>query len=95
MRQKVNDVLMPGNMGTWQDVRGRLNSILHGWSNYFCYGTLAPAYQAVDHHVADRVRYFLKRRSRMTTRGTRKLPDRNIFGPLGVVRLWESRNARP
>jgi len=95
MRQKVNDLLMPGNMGTWPEVRGRLNSILHGWSNYFSYGTLAQAYQAVDHHVTDRVRHFLKKRSRMTTRGTRKLSDRNIFGPLGVLRLWEPRNSRP
>ena len=95
MRQKVNDVLIPGNMGTWPEVRDRLNSILQGWSNYFSYGTLARAYQAVDHHVADRVRHFLRRRRKVHGRGARILADQDIFGPLGVTRLWTPRVARP
>ena len=94
MRQKVNDVLVPGNMGTWPEVRDRLNSIVQGGSNYFSYGTLARAYQAVDHHVADRVRHFLRRRRKVHGRATRLLADREIFGPLGVTRLWTPRPAR-
>jgi RNA-directed DNA polymerase len=95
MRQKVNDVLIPGNMATWPEVRDRLNSILRGWSNYFSYGTLARAYQAVDHHVADRVRHFLRRRHKVHGRAARLLADQDIFGPLGVTRLWRPRVARP
>jgi RNA-directed DNA polymerase len=87
LRQKVNDLLIPGNKGTWPEVRGQLNSILNGWSNYFRYGTVAQAYRAVDRHVADRVRNFLRRRSRVPSRGTRVTPDQQIFGPLGVRRL--------
>jgi RNA-directed DNA polymerase len=87
LRQKVNDVLVPGNQGTWQEVRDRLNGILRGWSNYFRYGTRLQAYRAVDQHVGGRVRHFLRRRRQVSTRGTRLLPDAVIFGPLGVLRL--------
>lgn len=96
LRQKVHDLLIPGNMGTWPEVRGRLNSVLYGWSNYFRYGTLDWAYHAVNHNVADRVRHFLKRRTRISSRGTRVFSDQQIFGSLGVRRLERHlRSARP
>jgi hypothetical protein len=37
-------------------VRGRLNSVLRGWSSYFSYGTRLMAYRAIDNHVYDCVR---------------------------------------
>jgi RNA-directed DNA polymerase len=52
LRAKVNAVLIPGNKGTWPEVRDRLNRILRGWSNYFNYGTRRQAYRAVDNHTA-------------------------------------------
>jgi len=87
LRQKVNEALVPGNKGTWPEVRERLNSILRGWSNYFSYGTRLLAYRVVDNHVADRVRHFLRKRHQIATRGTRVLANQVIFGPLGVLRL--------
>jgi RNA-directed DNA polymerase len=87
LRQKVNDVLMPSNTGTWEEVRDRLNQILRGWSSYFSYGTRLLAYRAADNHVAARVRHFLRRRHQLSSRGTRALADEVIFGPLGVVQL--------
>jgi len=87
LRQKVNDVLMPGNKGAWPEVRDRLNGILRGWSSYFSYGTRLQAYRAVDKHVEERARRFLKQRHHIPTRGTRRLADDVIFGPLGVLRL--------
>jgi len=95
IRQKVNDILIPSNTDPWPEVRDRLNRILQGWSNYFSYGTRARAYRAVDHHVADRVRSFLRRRRQVPGRGTRILADQVIFGPLGVQRLVISQGARP
>jgi RNA-directed DNA polymerase len=95
MRQKVNNLLIPSNTGPWPEVRDRLNRILHGWSNYFSYGTRARAYRAVDHHVADRVRSFLRRRRQAPGRGTRILADQVLFGPLGVQRLVIPQGARP
>lgn len=87
LRQKVKEVLVPGNMGTWSEVRDRLNGILRGWSSYFNYGTRLLAYRAVDHHVAARARHFLRRRHKVPSHGTRLLADDVIFGPLGVLRL--------
>jgi RNA-directed DNA polymerase len=87
LRRKVNEVLVPGNKGSWAEVRDRLNSILRGWSNYFSHGTRLQAYRAVDNHVAERVRRFLKQRHHFHTRGTRALPSETIWGSLGVVHL--------
>ena len=87
LRQKVNEVLVPGNKGAWPEVRNRLNHILRGWSSYFGYGTRLQAYRAVDNHVADRVRHFLRQRHRVPTRGTRAWPPDKIFGALGVLRM--------
>jgi RNA-directed DNA polymerase len=87
LRQKVNEVLIPGNKGAWPEVRNRLNSILRGWSSYFSYGTRLQAYRAVDNHVAERVRHFLRQRHHVTTRGTRTLASEVIFGSLGVLHL--------
>jgi RNA-directed DNA polymerase len=89
LRLKVNAVLVPGNKGTWEEVRDRLNHILRGWSNYFNYGSRRSAYRAVDNHTAERVRHFLRQRHHVPTRGTRLLTDDVIFGPLRVLRLRE------
>ena len=87
LREKVNAVLIPGNKGTWAEVRDRLNRILRGWSNYYNYGTRRQAYRAVDNHTAERVRHFLRQRRHVPTRGTRLLANEVIFGSLGVLRL--------
>jgi RNA-directed DNA polymerase len=87
LRRKVNEVLVPGNKETWPEVCERLNRILRGWSNYFSYGSRLLAYRAVDNHVADRVRHFLRKRHQIATRGTRVLANQVIFGPLDVLRL--------
>src|SRR5947199_201316 len=44
VRRKVHDALVPGNLGTWPEVRDQLNRLLRGWSNYFRYGTRQRAY---------------------------------------------------
>src|SRR5256885_5630090 len=45
---KVSDLLVPGNMGAWHEVRDRLNRLVGGWAAYFSYGTRLMAYRAVD-----------------------------------------------
>ncbi|MCY4232448.1 MAG: hypothetical protein OXE59_01695 [Bacteroidetes bacterium] len=34
----------------------RINWVLTGWSNYFKYGQVSPAYQTVDMHTIKRLR---------------------------------------
>jgi RNA-directed DNA polymerase len=87
VKTKISELLVPGNMGAWPNVRDRLNSLIVGWSAYFSYGTRLPAYRAVDNHVYDRVRHFLARRHKVQGRGTRQFSDGQVFGPLGVLRL--------
>lgn len=80
-------MLVPSNTGPWPEVRDRLNQILRGWSSYFSYGTRLQAYRAIDNHVTDRVRHFLKRRRQLPARGTRVLAHEVILGPLGVLQM--------
>ena len=87
VKRKVNEVLVPGNLKPWTQVRDQLNRLLRGWSAYFGYGTRARAYKAVDHHVCGRVRHFLTRRHKVPNRGTRRFPHDLIYGGLGVLPL--------
>jgi len=87
LKQKVGEVLVPGHKGPWPEVRDRLNRMLRGWSAYFSYGTRTQAYRAVDNHVSQRVRHFLRKRHKVQSRGTSRFSDDAVFGELGVLRL--------
>ena len=87
VKRKVGDLLRPGNQAPWPVVRDQLNSILYGWSGYFGHGTCLMAYRAVDNHVYERVRGFLVRRHKVSSRGTTRFPSGAVFGELGVLRL--------
>ena len=87
IKEKVGDLLVPGNVGTWPEVRDRLNRMLRGWSAYYSYGTRMPAYRAVDNYVYQSVRNFLRRRHKVQSRGTSRFSAEVVFGELGVLRL--------
>src|SRR5215204_349512 len=87
VKAKVGDLLVSGNKDPWPQVCHRLNRLLLGWSAYFGYGTRMPAYRAVDNHVYDRARAFLRKRHKVQGRGTRRFSDDQVFGALGVLRL--------
>jgi RNA-directed DNA polymerase len=95
LRQKVGDVLVRQNIAPWTEVRDRLNRILRGWSNYFSYATRLMAYRAVDNYVYESVRSFLRRRHKVSSRGTAQFSDAAIFGQLGVLRLRDVHLALP
>ena len=87
IKQKVGDLLVPSNVGSWEELRDRLNQILRGWSAYFSYGTRTMAYRAIDNYVYQCVRHFLRRRHQVSSRGTVRFSDEVVFGELGVLRL--------
>jgi RNA-directed DNA polymerase len=87
LKRKVREVLRPSEVRPWEEVSGRLNRVLVGWSHYFSHGTRLMAYRAVDNYVCERVRGFLRRRRQVSSRGTRQFSDQVVFGKLGVVRL--------
>jgi hypothetical protein len=51
------------------------------------HGTRLMAYRAVDHYVHERVRSFLRRRHKVSSRGIITFSDAVVFGKLGVLRL--------
>ena len=87
LKQNVGELLVPGNKGTWAEVRDRLNRKLRGWSACFSYGTRTQAYRTVDNYVYQGVRNFLRKRHKVQSRGTRRFSDEVVFGELGVLRL--------
>jgi RNA-directed DNA polymerase len=89
LRLKVGDLLIRNRVSPWPEVRDRLNAVLRGWSNYFCCGTRYFAYRAVDHYVYESLRHFLRRRHKVSSRGTSRFPDHVLFGKLGVLRLLD------
>jgi RNA-directed DNA polymerase len=87
IKEKVGNLLIPRNTGTWGEARNRLNQILRGWSAYFNYGTRTAAYGAVDNYVYESVRHFLRRRHQVQSRGTSRFSIKAVFGELGVLQL--------
>jgi len=94
IKEKVGHLLVPNNVGSWAEVSQRLNQILGGWRGYFGCGATAQAYRAVDQHVYDKVRHFLRRRHKVSSHGTRQFPEERVYGPLGVLRLQGPMGAR-
>ena len=94
IKTKVGELLVPGNMDPWEKVSERLNQILKGWRTYFGCGATSKAYRAVDEHVYDKVRHFLRRRHKVSSQGTRQFPEERVFGSMGVVRLQGPRGVR-
>jgi RNA-directed DNA polymerase len=94
VKRKLHEVLRPWNTGSWPEVAERVNRIVVGWSNYFSYGTLFSAYRAVDNHLYDRVRHFLRRRHKIKSGGMSLLPTGQSLGQWGIVRLLDVRRSR-
>ena len=73
----------------------RLNEVLRGWAAYFGYGTLSPAYNAVQRHACSRVRQWLRRKHQVRGRGYTEYPDEHLWNDLGLLNLNTiRRNAR-
>ena len=79
-----------GRNRTLQDVTeivDRLNRQLRGWANYFRLGPVSQAYRAVDHHVTNRLRQWLRAKHQEPSRGTTRFPDEYLYQTLGLIRL--------
>ena len=87
VKGKIGDLLDVRNKSPRHEVLKRLNQILVGWSGYFSYGTRLQAYRAIDNHVYDKVRHFLRKWHKVQSRATRTFSREIIYGDIGVVRL--------
>ena len=68
----------------WAEICAKLNQLLKGWENYFQHGSKRKSYRAINAHVRTRVRNFLQRRHKVSSRGTRQFTHAHVFGDLGV-----------
>ena len=87
LKTKVRGLLATGNHDPWPEVRDQLNSMLLGWSGYFCHGTRRSTFRGLDYFVYERVRDFLTRRHKLAGRGTRRFSCEIIYGKHRLLRL--------
>jgi RNA-directed DNA polymerase len=95
IKGRIRQILRPSNQAPWDEVVAELNPVLRGWAQYFAYGTRLMAYRAVDHYVWERVRHFLRRRHKVSSRGTKRFSADVVFGELGVFQLRRFHLAPP
>ena len=86
-KTNVGNLLVPGNIDPWLELRDTLNRSLLGWSNYFRHGTRRSAFRSIDRYVYEHVRDFLARRHKVAGRGTRRFSCDVVYGELGLLRL--------
>ncbi len=77
-----------------EELTGRINRKLRGWSNYFGIGTVSKAYRNVDSHVRYRVRQWLCAKFKVPGQGKRKYPDAYLYRKLGLHQLAGSQPQR-
>jgi RNA-directed DNA polymerase len=87
IKDRIHEILTPKNTAPWPEVVVELTQTLRGWVNYFSYGAVRDAYRALEQHLEERVRHFLRRRSKVIGQGFGRFNSRVIFGELGVPRL--------
>ena len=90
--QRLSAEITEMTAGRWywrdaHDLVADLNRRLRGWANYFCLGPASRAYRAVDAHVTSRLRRWLCRKHKVSSRGFSRYPDRYLTETLGLVRL--------
>lgn len=94
LKDKVNNLLARGNPTPWPELKQDLNRLLLGWANYFSFGKVSSAYQAIWQHVAVRVRKFLRKRHKVRSNKTSRFGWREVYGSCGVVDLCQVRRDR-
>lgn len=95
LRQRLRDILHPGNHAPWPAVARQLRSVLTGWRNYFSHGTTSIANRAVERHLVHRVRHFLRRRHKVASQATVQFPIDWVVAELGAEWLRGPARAQP
>ena len=91
LKDKLGAILVPGNKGSWEEVRSTLNRLLRGWCGYFSLGSHYASDRVIEAHLYDRVRNFLVRRHKLPSRSIGPFSKQAVFGNLGVLRPRQCR----
>ena len=70
-----------------EELIGRINRKLRGWSNYFRIGTVSKAYRNIDSHTRYRVRQWLCAKFKERGQGKKRFTDQYLHQKLGLYRL--------
>jgi RNA-directed DNA polymerase len=87
-RLKVKLRRMVGNHMSWQNAENLtrdVNRMMHGWMNYFNYGSLWKTYKKVERFLQSRIRGWLVHKHKIGCRGECRFPAKYIYDTLGVV----------
>lgn len=96
LRTRLRQLLHRGNVAPWAEVVKELNRTLRGWENYFSYGSVGRAYEAVNWTVLERARYFLRKRHRVSTQNMwRRFSAPVIYEKYGVHQLRRRKRMPP
>jgi RNA-directed DNA polymerase len=95
LRERLREIFVPWNTGSWKETVTKANRIIRGWANYFSYGTVARTYWNLNAFLYTRVQRFLRRRHKVPGRGTRRFPAKWIFGPGGLLEFGKPRVPAP
>ena len=87
LKDKLRDILAPGNKAPIEEVVKVTNRVLDGWSRYFSYGTRTMAYRAVDNFVQRRVLKFLRQRHKRRDGASTCFRAEVIYDRIGFRRL--------
>jgi RNA-directed DNA polymerase len=82
---------------SWLDVEdliGRINRKLRGWSGYFRIGTVSKAYRNIDSHTRYRVRQWLCAKFKEPGQGRNRFPDQYLHRKLGLYQLQRTTRQR-
>lgn len=64
-----------------------LNWKIDGWANYFYLGSVSRAYRAVNTHVRDRLRQWLRKKHALSARGCRQYSVRCLYDEMSLIDL--------
>ena len=70
-----------------EGVLGELNPIIRGWGNYYRRAHVRRLFNRLNHWIVLRV--WNHRHKRWRNAGWRELPDRRLYGELGLVNLLQ------
>lgn len=76
------------NLGLPQEVVIRkLNEVVRGWAQYFYYGNCSRPLGRVKWYMEERVRIYLRRKHRLSTRGQKTYPYSYLYENIGLYKI--------